>query len=352
MASSEARRFTFAFGPAGACSGGIGSGSNEKDNTTRGQVKCAAFFPLAPFDLMAARRIAHRGTHRSAANFKERRCQVWNRIALRQVSWPMSTPIELWKKWEGRVVDDKFQLRQWLGGSDHSAVFLTERTGTESPKAVIKLIPAENLNEDAQLSRWADGAKLSHPHLMRLFECGRCQIDDTRLLYVVMEPAEENLAEILPLRPLSTDEASEMVQPAAEALAFLHQSGFAHGGIKPSNIMAVNDQLKISADGLRKPGERAGTPSAYDAPEVATLGLSPAADIWSLGVTLVAVLTQKEPALKNSNPGVVAVPETIPRPYREIVQQCLHLDPKQRCTAGDIISRLRPRTVPIQPPSG
>lgn len=263
----------------------------------------------------------------------------------------MSTPIELWKKWEGRVVDDKFQLRKWLGGSDHSAVFLTERTGTESPNAVIKLIPSENLDEHTQLSRWADGAKLSHPHLIRLFESGGCQIDDVRLLYVVMEPAEENLAEILPLRPLSTGEVSEMLEPTAEALAFLQQSGFAHGGIKPSNIMAVNDHLKISADGLRKPGEHAGTPSAYDAPEVATVGLSPAADVWSLGVTLVAVLTQKEPTLKNGKPGPVAVPERISQPYREVAQQCLQLDPKQRRTASDIISQLRPRSVPIQPPS-
>jgi hypothetical protein len=117
----------------------------------------------------------------------------------------MSTPIELWKNWEGRIVDDKFPLRQWLGGSDHSAVFLTERSGKDPQKAAIKLIPADALDEDAQLSRWADAAKLSHPHLIRLFESGRYQLEDTPLLYVVMEYAEENLGEILPLRPLSAD---------------------------------------------------------------------------------------------------------------------------------------------------
>ncbi len=110
----------------------------------------------------------------------------------------MSTPIELWKNWEGRVVDGKFTLRRWLGGSDHSAVFLTERGGRQAQKAAIKLISAGNPDADAQLSGWGDAAKLSHPHLIRLFESGRGQIDDTRLLYVVMEYAEENLAEILP----------------------------------------------------------------------------------------------------------------------------------------------------------
>ena len=271
----------------------------------------------------------------------------------------MSTPTELWKKWEGRVVDGKFPLRQWLGGSDHSAVFLTDRAGREPQKAVVKLIPAgnvrlENLDEAAQLSRWAGAARLSRPHLIRLFEYGRCQIGDTRLLYVVMEYAEENLAEIVPLRPLAPVEAAEMLRPTAEALASLHQAGFIHGHIKPSNIMAVDNQLKISADALRKTGEgrETVTPSAYDAPEVATAGPSAAADIWSLGLTLIAVLTQIEPKLKPGERGPVAVPETIPQPFREIAQQCLQVDPLKRCTPSNILGRLPPQALQTQAPAG
>src|ERR1700676_3457666 len=134
----------------------------------------------------------------------------------------MSAPTELWKKWEGRVVNEKCPLQRWLGGSDHSAVFLTERPGKQPQKAVVKLISAENLRqenqyEDSQLARWTAAARLSHPHLIRLFECGRCLIDDTRLLYVVTEYADEILAQILPLRPLSPAEASEMLRPTAKA---------------------------------------------------------------------------------------------------------------------------------------
>ena len=256
----------------------------------------------------------------------------------------MSTPTELWKSWEGRVVDEKFPLRQWLGSSDHSAVFRTERSGAGSQKAVIKLIRAGSSGGDAQLSRWAGAARLSHLHLIRLFECGRAVIDGTRLLYVVMEYAEENLAEILPLRPLTAAEAYEMLRPTAGTLAYLHQAGLVHGRIRPSNIMAVDNQLKISADGLGHVGEPAGprAPSAYDAPEVGRGGLSPAADVWSLGVTLVAVLTQKEP---KSTDGQVAVPETIPQPFREIARQCLQVDPQRRCTVADIIGQLRNPTL-------
>jgi TonB family protein len=270
----------------------------------------------------------------------------------------MSTPIELWKNWEGRVVDGKFTLRQWLGGSDHSAVFLTERGGRQAQKVAIKLISAGNPDAGAQLSDWGEAAKLSHPHLIRLFECGRGQIDDTRVLYVVMEYAEENLVEILPVRPLAAEEASAMLQPAADALAYLHRSGLAHSRVRPSNIMAVHDQLKISADAVCRAGERrsARARSAYDAPEVATAGPSPAADIWSLGATLVAVMTQKEP---NANVArdPVAVPETIPQPLRGIARQCLQIDAKQRGTASDILARLqakaaRTQAVPASAPAG
>jgi TonB family protein len=260
----------------------------------------------------------------------------------------MSIATEYWKKWEGRIVDGRLPLRQWLGGSDHSAVFLTERGGKESQKAAIKLIPVqnstgENAGAEAQLARWAEAAKLTHPHLLRIFEFGRYEIDETQFLYVVMEFADENLSEILPLRPLTPAEATEMLRPAAEALAALHQSGFTHGRIKPSNILAVDNKLKISLDAISKNGDRNRVRafSLYDAPEVKGTGTSPAGDVWSLGVTLVAVLTQHEPKLNADTAGTVAVPGAIPQPLREIAQQSLQVDPKRRGTAADILGRLR-----------
>src|SRR5207302_655908 len=92
-------------------------------------------------------------------------------------------------------------------------------------------------------------------------------------------------------------------------------------------------------------------PSAYDAPEVATAGPSPAADIWSLGATLVAVLTQNEPKLTAGKAESVAVPETIPQHLREIARQCLQADPQKRCTAWSILSQLRTQ-IQTQPAAG
>lgn len=55
------------------------------------------------------------------------------------------------KQWEGQIVDGVFTLRQYLGGSDHSAVFLTEYGEREPRRAAIKLYPAEQATADLQL---------------------------------------------------------------------------------------------------------------------------------------------------------------------------------------------------------
>src|SRR5256885_4208331 len=98
------------------------------------------------------------------------------------MSLPVREMIEVWKQWEGEVINGEFHLRQYRGGSDHSAVFLTERSQQNPQKAAIKLIPADPYNAERQLSRWAVAAKLSHPHLLHLFQRGRCQLGDRRLL--------------------------------------------------------------------------------------------------------------------------------------------------------------------------
>src|SRR5712692_10690864 len=125
---------------------------------------------------------------------------------------------EPWKQWEGQVVNAEFHLRQYLGGGKHSAVFLTEDGKAKLQKAAIKLIPADPVNEELQLTRWRLAAKLSHPHLIRLFQIGRCRLGNMPLLYVVMEYAEENLSQVLARRPLTLAEARDMLGPVLDEL--------------------------------------------------------------------------------------------------------------------------------------
>jgi eukaryotic-like serine/threonine-protein kinase len=257
---------------------------------------------------------------------------------------------EAWRQWEGEVADGKFVLRQYLGDSERGPVFLTEfptESGEQEPvKAAIKLIPAEAQTADAQLARWAMAANLGHPHLLGVLRTGRCQIGGARLLYVVMELADEDLSHVVPKRALTAVEAQELLRPVLEALAYLHGKGLVHGHVKPANIVAVGEQVKISSDGIcaardAGAGAHAVRPSAYDAPEAGTRGYSAAGDVWSLGVTLVEVLAQQLPVWEWKGQEEPALPK-LPAPFGDIARQCLRRDPQRRCTLAEIATRLDP----------
>jgi serine/threonine-protein kinase len=250
---------------------------------------------------------------------------------------------EIRTNWVGRVINGRFTLLQWLGGSESSAVFLTEIEGNRPQKAAIKLIPADASDAEARIARWAAITPLSHPHLVRLLDSGHCEIDNTRLVYAVMEYAEENLAEILPVRPLTPTETREMLDPVIDALSYLHGKGFVHGRLKPSNIMVVSDQLKLSCDNLHPAGEVRNLPQStrvYDAPEAVSGTISPAADIWSLGITLIEALTQRPPVWNRSAQSEPTVPESIPQPFAGVARESLRSDPERRCTLSDVKARL------------
>ncbi len=256
----------------------------------------------------------------------------------------MSKP-ESWKIWEGRSVAGKFPLRQWLGGSNHSAVFSTERPG--AAKAAIKLIAVEPGAAEQDLLRIRAAIKLSHPHLIRIFEAGRGQIETDSFIYVVMELADEDLSQILPQRALSPGEVSDLLPPVLDAVSYLHGRSMVHSRIKPSNILAVGNQLKLSADQITPLAETgsARRRDVYDAPETAAGVLSPASDVWSLGVTLVAAITQNVALAEQAAPGKQSLPETIAEPYRSIARDCLQLDPKRRATLQQVQTKLQPAPV-------
>jgi TonB family protein len=265
---------------------------------------------------------------------------------------------EAWKQWEGQVVNGEFHLRRYLGGSEHSAVFLTEHGEREAEKAAIKFIPADPANAELQLSRWRRAARLAHPHLIPLFQMGRCWLGDMALVYLVMECAEEDLSQVLPHRPLTPAEARDMLAPVLDALAYVHSKGFVHGHLKPANIMAVGDHLKLSSDGLCRMGEASASrekPGVYDPPEAASGMTSPAGDVWSLGMTLVETLTQRLPVWERAGKEEPVLPDTVPAPFLDLARHCLRRDPRRRWTVADIAASLQqtsavPRERAIAPP--
>jgi serine/threonine protein kinase len=220
----------------------------------------------------------------------------------------MPFDLEFWKQWEGERIDAGFPLERCIGAGPHGAVFETQFQGEP---AAIKLIPGTPKSQTA--------ASRSHPALVSTLAQGETALAETRCAYTVMERADENLAEVLAERPLTPAETREMLLPLLDALRYLHSQGFEHGRLKPANIMAFGEQLKISSDGLIAGGD-------------------PAADCTAIGVLLEQVLG----ASRNAR---------LPEPFAKIVGHCLTSDPSGRWDVARIEACLRGDSAPASSPA-
>jgi len=252
-------------------------------------------------------------------------------------SEPMS---EAWIRWQGQVVNGTFPLGRLLGSSDHSGVFLTRSAGTGSADIAIKLVPANRALAETLLPRWKRAGGLAHPHLLPLLQWGGCQLEGLPYLYVLMEYADQTLAQLLPRRALTEQEAREMLLPVLEVLAFLHGQDLVHGQLKPANILVVGEQLKLASDTVRRRSEAPLSMHAltgYDPPEARHGSTSAAGDIWALGVTLLEALTRRSPPASGESSEALVLPADFPPVFRDIVARCLSANPQNRPELAELL---------------
>ena len=257
---------------------------------------------------------------------------------------PSELMSEVWTRWQGHVVHDVFPLGRCLGYSDHSGVFLTKSAAPGPSEVAIKLVPTNRTLAESLLPRWKRAGGIVHPHLLGLLQSGGCQLDGLPYLYVVMEYADQTLAQLLQRRALTDDEAREMLRPTLGALAFLHGLDLVHGQLKPANILVVGDQLKLASDTIRRVTEdtmRAKAPTVYDPPEARHGSSSTAGDIWALGVCLFEALTRRPPSGRGERSEAVALPADFSPAFRDIVARCLNPSPQNRPSVTELVDWAR-----------
>jgi serine/threonine protein kinase len=149
---------------------------------------------------------------------------------------------------------------------------------------------------------------------------------------------------VLQRRALTDDEAQEMLRPILDALAFLHGQNLVHGQLKPANILAVGDQLKLASDTIRRVGEStmsAKAPPVYDSPEAPHAGSSTAGDIWALGACLFEALTRRPPSGWDERSEAVALPADFSPAFRDVVARCLNPNPQNRPSVTELVAWAR-----------
>lgn len=272
----------------------------------------------------------------------------------------------VWRMCEGQVVDGKYHLRRLLGIGSYGGVFLADEVVADRliRHVAVKLIEPSDTDAEGQMRELIAATNLDHPHLLRCYAPGQCPINGLPLLYLVTELAQDTLENRLAAGPLTVEEAREVAQSVASALVYLHtqSSPLAHRDVKPGNIMCAGSSWKLGDFGLlratdtettRKTGNLVGT-AAYAPPESYEGVVSPAWDIWSLGVSLVEALTGSLPftgetahqlmiAIASQEPNFAT---TLPEPFAEIVRGCLVKDPRTRWTARQVLDALAVSTAP------
>ncbi len=160
--------------------------------------------------------------------------------------------MELWTEYEGITIDGAFPLTKLLRPEGRSAFFSTANGA--GVQTVIRLIEA-HFDEDEILARWRGVAALNHPNALKLEEYGQVVLDETSLVYAVMEPVDANLEEVLSRQLLSLSEARQLATSLVSVLETLHSHGFVHEHIEPANIFAVGEVVKLRSDCIREAPE-------------------------------------------------------------------------------------------------
>ncbi len=256
-----------------------------------------------------------------------------------------------WSELEGRVLDARYVLEKCQFSAGNLAVFIAKSIGQDQSPGVLKIVALEPDEAAKQLESWQAVQKLRHPNLVRMLYAASAEIESIPVVYAVMEPTDETLAAVLKGRGLQKDEAEQVAGSAVNAFEYVHSNGFVHAGLEPKNIFAIGETIKIASDCIQLPGEPLRKlPDGYEAPEVATSGLSAASDFWALGATLFEVLTQRAPTAETP-----VNTSGLPKPFVEIVTGCLEPDVAGRWKAAQVRTALRPDTsamaaaMPVRP---
>ncbi|HXA19965.1 MAG TPA: serine/threonine-protein kinase [Thermoanaerobaculia bacterium] len=206
---------------------------------------------------------------------------------------------------------------------------------------------------------------LNHPAIVTVHDIG--QDEPSGMSFIAMEYVEgQNLKEMLAQgRPLSFEQAADIIAQVAEGLDFAHAKGIVHRDVKPANIILLEgNRAKITDFGIAKitsgvanlttTGQFLGTPN-YMAPEqIKGTPVDGRSDIFSLGICLYECLTHRKPfggdsltsisykIVHEPFPPLQEINPTIPEGYGVVVSQCLEKDPSKRYQRGkDVANALR-----------
>jgi hypothetical protein len=222
--------------------------------------------------------------------------------------------MQFWNELEGQVIDGVYPLRRLVRSEGRTAWFETETSDPRPVPATISLTEALT-DGDEIVARLEAAQHLNHPNLVSINKVGQVRVDNTLVVYALMEPIEQSLSDVLQGQALSPEEGREVAEALVGGLTAIHQNGMSHGRVEAASVLATQETVKLRSDCLH----------------LSTAGQGD--DVAGIGTTLFHAFTQRK--------GLTATDaqiNRIPAPFAEIIRNSFG----RRWTLAQVSNALKP----------
>ncbi|MEO1270474.1 MAG: serine/threonine-protein kinase, partial [Myxococcota bacterium] len=260
----------------------------------------------------------------------------------------------------GDVLDGRFEITGKLGSGGFATVYEGRQLNIDR-RVAIKILDVYQRQDDPHSKQFevrfqreaSSAAQIAHPGVVNIYDYGVTQEGEP---YIVMEYLKgHDLDDELALHgPMDPKRAVRLAIQALAALQAAHKLGIVHRDLKPSNLFLTepgerDEMLRVvdfgiaaiqdSGEKLTQSGQYLGTPR-YLAPEyVREQHVSPAIDVYQMGLILIEMLTA-EPVVQGTSvfhsifihcSGELEVPNyLLESPLGLVLGKALSLDPEER----------------------
>ncbi len=261
--------------------------------------------------------------------------------------------------------EDRYQVGEQISRDGMATIYRGYDTQMKRPVA-IKVLSEIYSTDPKFIRRFQRGAEaqsaLHHPNVVQVYD----YVQSNGKYFIVMELIEGiDLRRYLHTRGvLDVDRAIIIVHSVALGLSAAHQRGIVHRSVKPQNILIgrygsikltgfdiVSVYKDINDERLTDTGMTLGTVQYY-APEQAQGEIvTPAADVYELGIVLYEVLAGRTP-FDGDSPVAVAMQHIqdqppppsqfnpgIPPALEALILRCLEKEPEKRYQDGAQLAR-------------
>ena len=235
-----------------------------------------------------------------------------------------------------KLYDNKYIFIKDLGNGGFGKVFLAKERVSNRFVAIKQLLTENKFLQENIIHEIETVAKFENPNIVTFYHHFR----EEGIFYLVMEYCSGgSLRDKINSNTYTNTEAIDWMITLAKSLRIIHKKGIIHHDIKPDNILFTqNGNIKIADFGVAN--KNMGTRS-YMCPESFSWDFKstndPRIDIYSLGVTLMELLTKKNPFLGLSREEIIEKHQStdfpiqkLPNWQQEIILKAINKTPELR----------------------